>query len=82
MFGANGVFIDNTAFSAIMNYGIIFALCILGSSDLIKTFSNFIRNKAPQWMQYGIPVVQLVVMLMSIAYLSTASYNPFLYFNF
>ncbi|MBP1544570.1 MAG: MBOAT family protein [Oscillospiraceae bacterium] len=82
LFGANGVFIDNTAFSAIMNYGIIFALCILGSSDLIKTFSNFIRNKAPQWMQYGIPVVQLVVMLMSIAYLSTASYNPFLYFNF
>ncbi len=82
MFGANGVFIDNTAFSAIMNYGIMFALCILGSSDLIKSLSEWIKTKAPQWMQYSVPVVQMVVMLASIAYLSTASYNPFLYFNF
>ncbi|MBQ9946749.1 MAG: MBOAT family protein [Oscillospiraceae bacterium] len=82
MFGANGVFIDNTAFSSIMNYGIMFALCILGSSDLIKSFSEWIKTKAPQWMQYSVPVVQMVVMLASIAYLSTASYNPFLYFNF
>ena len=82
MFGANGVFIDNAAISAIKGYGIIFALCILGSSDLIKSFAEWIRNKAPKWMQFGEPVVQLAVMLVSIAYLSTASYNPFLYFNF
>lgn len=82
MFGANGVFMDDFATSAIMNYGIIFAVCILGSSDIIKSLSNFIKTKAPKWAQYSIPVVQLAVMLASIAYLSTATYNPFLYFNF
>ena len=82
MFGANGVFIDDFATSALMNYGIIFAICILGSSDIIKNLSVFIRTKAPKWAQYSIPVVQLAVMLASIAYLSTATYNPFLYFNF
>ncbi|MBE6889535.1 MAG: MBOAT family protein [Ruminococcaceae bacterium] len=82
MFGANGVFIDDFATSALMNYGIIFAICILGSSDIIKNLSVFIKTKAPKWAQYSIPVVQLAVMLASIAYLSTATYNPFLYFNF
>lgn len=82
MFGANGVFMDDFATSAIMNYGIMFAICILGSSDIIKSLSTFIRTKAPKWAQYSIPAVQLVVMLASIAYLSTATYNPFLYFNF
>ena len=82
MFGANGVFMDDFATSAIMNYGIMFAICILGSSDLIKMFVNFVKEKAPQWVQYSGPVVQMVVMLASVAYLSTATYNPFLYFNF
>ncbi|MBQ8170582.1 MAG: MBOAT family protein [Oscillospiraceae bacterium] len=82
MFGANGVFMDNFATSSIMNYGIMFAVCILGSSDLIKNFATFIREKAPKWMQYGEPVVNLVIMLTAISYIATSNYNPFLYFNF
>ncbi len=82
MFGANGVFMDDFATSALMNYGIMFAVCILGSSDIVKTLATYIKTKAPKWTQYSIPIVQLVVMLASIAYLSTATYNPFLYFNF
>ena len=82
MFGANGVFMDDFATSAIMNYGIIFAVCILGSSDLIKMFVNFIKEKAPTWVRYGAPIVQLCVMLAAVAYLATSNYNPFLYFNF
>ena len=82
MFGANGVFMDDFATRAIMEYGIMFAICILGSSDLIKMFTNFVKEKAPQWVQYGAPIVQMCVMLASVAYLSTATYNPFLYFNF
>lgn len=82
MFGANGVFMDDFATRAIMEYGITFAICILGSSDLVKMFANFVKEKAPQWVQYGAPIVQMCVMLASVAYLSTATYNPFLYFNF
>lgn len=82
MFGANGVFIDNTAMNAIVNYGIIFAVCIFGSSDVLKTICDKIRKNGPVWVQYGEPVVLTAVMLASTAYITTSSYNPFLYFNF
>lgn len=57
-------------------------MCIFGSSDVLKTFADYIRKKAPTWVQYGFPVVDTVIMLASVAYLSTSNYNPFLYFNF
>ena len=82
MFGGNGVFMDNMAINYIVNYGLIFAVCMFGSSDVMKSIAGFIRKKAPVWVQYGFPIVNTVVMLASIAYLSTSTYNPFLYFNF
>lgn len=82
MFGANGVFMDNIATNALMNYGIIFAVCILGSSDVVKNSAEWFGKKAPSWAQYCAPVVLMVVMLASVAYITTSSYNPFLYFNF
>lgn len=82
MFGANGTVMDNTATFAIVNYGVMFAICILGSSDMLKNAAEHIRKKAPEWVQYGFPVAQTAVMLASVAYITTSSYNPFLYFNF
>lgn len=82
MFGANGVVMDNVATNAIINYGLMFGICIFGSSDVLKLFSEKIKEKAPQWVQYGYPVAQLAVLLASVAYITTSSYNPFLYFNF
>lgn len=82
MFGANGVFMDNTATNALMNYGVMFGICIFGSSDVVKTTSERIKEKAPSWVMYGYPVVEMVIMLASVAYITTSSYNPFLYFNF
>jgi len=82
MFGANGVAIDNLAINSFMNYGIIFVLCIIGSTDLIKRLSLKIKEKAPNWVLYGYPVVQGGIMLASVAFIATSSYNPFLYFNF
>lgn len=82
MFGANGMVMDNTASFAIVNYGVMFAICILGSSDMLKNAADYIRKKAPEWIQYGFPFAQTAVMLASVAYITTSSYNPFLYFNF
>ncbi len=82
MFGANGVFTNSFAANAIVNYGAIFALAILGSSDVIKRICNFIKEKAPKWTLYGYPIVQTGVLVMSIAFITTSSYHPFLYFNF
>lgn len=82
MFGANGVFIDSTAMNALVNYGIMFAICIFGSSDVIKLFCDKVRKDGPIWVQYSEPIVLTAVMLASTAYITTSSYNPFLYFNF
>jgi len=82
MFGGNGVFIDNTAMYSLVNYGIIFAIAIFGSTDALKTICGRIKEKAPQFVMYGYPVVQMCVMLASIAFVTTSTYHPFLYFNF
>ncbi len=82
MFGANGIFADSTALNAFVNYGIIFALAIFGSSDALKIISGKIKDKAPKWVMYGYPVIQTCVLLICVAFIATSSYNPFLYFNF
>ncbi len=82
MFGANGTFIDDRAVNSFVNYGIMFALCIVGSTDMLKNIASKIKTSAPKWVMYGYPVIQTAVMLASVAFITTSSYNPFLYFNF
>ena len=82
MFGANRVFADNFAVNSLVNYGVIFAIAIFGSTDITKKLVNRVREKAPEWVQYGYPIVQTCVMLASVAFITTSSYHPFLYFNF
>ena len=82
MFGANGVGIDNFAINSFVNYSVIFAICIIGCTDILKNLHTKIKEKAPAWVMYGFPVLQGGVMLASVAFVATSSYNPFLYFNF
>lgn len=82
MFGANGVFIDNFAKNSLVSYGVIFAIAIFGSSNALKNICEKIKEKAPTYVMYGYPVVQMCVMLASVAFITTSSYHPFLYFNF
>ncbi len=82
MFGANGTFIDDRAVNAFVNYGIVFALCIVGCTDMLKNIAEKIKQSAPKWVMYGYPVIQTAVMLASVAFITTSTYNPFLYFNF
>lgn len=82
MFGANGVGIDNFAINSFVNYSVVFAVCIIGCTDILKNLYTKIKEKAPAWVMYGFPVLQSGVMLASVAFIATSSYNPFLYFNF
>ncbi|MCH5205493.1 MAG: MBOAT family protein [Oscillospiraceae bacterium] len=86
MFGANGAFADKFAINAFVNYGIIFAVAIFGCTDSLKIIIEKIKAKTSQmpWslIQYGYPIAQGAVMLASIAFITTSSYHPFLYFNF
>lgn len=82
MFGANGVFVDDLAVNSLVNYGIIFIIAIIGSTDIIKKLTTKFKEKAPTALMYGYPVVQMCIMLASVAFITTSSYHPFLYFNF
>lgn len=82
MFGANGVFADAFAMKSFVTYGIMFAICIFASTDAFKILCGKIKDNAPKWIMYGYPVAQTAVMLASVAFITTSSYHPFLYFNF
>lgn len=82
MFGANGVFADDFSTRAFVNYGIMFAICIVGCTNTLKNIIELLKKKAPRWVMYGYPLVQTAVMLASVAFITTSTYNPFLYFNF
>lgn len=82
MFGANGVFADAFAIRSFVTYGLMFAICIFASTDAFKIICGKIKENAPKWVMYGYPVAQTAVMLASVAFITTSSYHPFLYFNF
>ncbi len=83
-FGGSG-FIDSTTIYTLLSYGIMLVILVLACTDLPKRLAVKLMErikKAP-----AIPIIVrnvflVAVLLMSIAYLVNASYNPFLYFRF
>lgn len=63
--------IDNYSIYVVLNYFIIFILCILFSAPILK-----IKNKNIVF------VINCILFIICIAYIVSASYNPFLYFRF
>lgn len=82
MFGASGVFIDNLGLYSLVNYGIMFAICIFACTDSFKKICEKIKAHAPMWVIYGYPMGLTTILLSSVAFITTSSYHPFLYFNF
>ena len=70
MFAFNNI-IDNYSIYVVLNYFIIFILCILFSAPILK-----IKNKNI------VSVINCILFIICIAYIVSASYNPFLYFRF
>ena len=63
--------IDNYSIYVVLNYFIIFILCILFSAPILK-----IKNKNI------VSAINCILFIICIAYIVSASYNPFLYFRF
>lgn len=82
MFGANGVFCDDTALYLLLNYGILLVVGIFVSTDAWKIIVERLTKRIPTIMHYATPFVKTAVFVLCIAYLADATYNPFLYFNF
>lgn len=82
MFGGSGVLCDNTALYLLLNYGILLVVGIFAATDAWKILIERLSARLPSFVGYATPVLKIGVLLLCIAYLSDAGYNPFLYFNF
>lgn len=83
MFGTprNG-FLNPESLSFLSNYWFLFVVCIIGSTNFPKRIANRLLAKFPRLLGYAPPVYELLLILLSTAYLVNATYNPFLYFRF
>jgi len=82
MFGANGFEIDNTAKYLFQTNIVIFLICILASTEIVKKMYEKLSSLKKNALQYVMPIIQFATMIICTAYLVDATYNPFLYFRF
>lgn len=87
MFGQNGVlFIDRRGMYLNAEYSILFALAVIGSTPLVSRLSAGLAQAksggAIALRRVLEKVLPAALLLLSIAYIVEASYNPFLYFRF
>lgn len=83
MFGLNGQgFVDNQSIYYLKSYILVFIICIILSTTVIKNISKWFTEKAKLISTVVFPVVSICLFILSIAYLVDATFNPFLYFRF
>lgn len=83
MFGfGNNIFIDNLAKYILTNNFIILLIGLICSTKLIKIYMNKIKSTFRENDIFLITAINLLILIISTAYLVGASYNPFLYFRF
>lgn len=83
MFGfSNNIFIDNLAKYILTNNFIILLIGLICSTKLIKIYMNKIKSTFRENDVFLITAINLLILIISTAYLVGASYNPFLYFRF
>ena len=67
---------DDTALYFLRNYGVVLCIGCILSTPLLKGVYDKYKKRIP-----GI-IVSLLILVVSVAYLADATYNPFLYFRF
>lgn len=83
MFGLGGNnLVDNTALYYISTNFILFIILILFSTPIPERVMRNIKKNLSMWKAVAIPLVYLVLIFISTAYLVNDTYNPFLYFRF
>lgn len=83
MFGASdNIFIDNMAKYILSTNFIMLALGIICSTRLVKNIIDNIKSTLRKKDIFFIVTMNLLILIISIAYLVGESYNPFLYFRF
>ncbi len=82
MFSFGSTFYDSYTIYILINFGLLFVIAIIGSTNILKRAVLAVEKKVPALTNYGGIIFMAAVLLLSTAYLVDAGYNPFLYFNF
>jgi alginate O-acetyltransferase complex protein AlgI len=80
--GGNGLILDQQAAYLIVNYTVLFIICIFACSEFPKDVTRAVHRRIPWLIEYGTIPVMLAIFIGCTAYLVNGGYNPFLYFNF
>lgn len=85
MFGADGMLVDEKALYLIGSYGVLFVILFVGSTSLPKRAAQFLMEKLRNTVVLQTVLCNVVlaaILMLSVAFVVDASYNPFLYFRF
>ena len=83
MFGGGAGFISNSTLYQILSYLPLLIVCLVAATPLAQKIYGKLSLKAGEGVLLTVDSVRIAgIMLLSIAYLISGSYNPFLYFRF
>ena len=84
MFGISGLpFINSQTLFWLANYAVTILILIFTSAPIARKLGEAVEKKIPQVYSCVLqPVMVIVIMTVSTAYLAGNSFNPFLYFRF
>ena len=83
MFFMNGDFINQDFIYYFRNYFIILIIASIFSTPIYKRISDYInKSKDSLFRSIIIMVIYILLFIITIAYLVSDTYNPFLYFRF
>jgi alginate O-acetyltransferase complex protein AlgI len=85
LFGINGdVLINKETIYYLSNYLGILVIAIIGSTPILKNIIEKLKEKSKMRKVINLlePIVIIILLLLSTAYILDNSYNPFLYFRF
>ena len=83
LFGINNNFIANDFIFFFKNYFVVFVLAIIFSTPISKLVENKIKKSKRKGFYYAIMFISyLLLFIITISFLVSDTYNPFLYFRF
>ena len=83
LFGAGAGFSCGRTMYLLLSYLPLLGICIIAATPLMKTFYAKLRETCSQGVLLSADIIRILVLWgLSIAYLISGSYNPFLYFRF
>lgn len=80
-FGGNKLIDSMTMYYLTTNIALMVIL-IIGSTPILKNLVDIVKKKLTSSKYIIVPIIYIVMLVISVAYLVTETYNPFLYFRF